>query len=504
MRRVRRLFEEIKEYAESDIYPFHMPGHKRQAVSGLPREWFQSDITEVADFDDLHQPSGVLKDLQLEAAELFGANDTYLLINGSTCGILSAVASSVTRGGKLLMARNCHKSVYHAAMLREVDVSYLYPGMEAGLMISGAVLPEEVEAIMAKDTDIEAVLITSPTYEGIVSDIGAIAKVVHEYNKILIVDEAHGAHFGFHKEFPDSAVHQGADLVIHSLHKTLPAMTQTALLHVNGDRVNRERIRMYLSVFQSSSPSYLLLSSIEGCLEFLSKSGEKELDKLLRLRRSFEDKIKTTTVLYSFGREINPDLRMKVLDPGKIVIATGNSMLTGKKIAHHWRQEFQLEMEMSGPDYLLAITTVMDREEGFRRLASAVWKTEEDLRAGQFLHDEKEKEGLKKLKSMQDKIRVKALMSMAQAVDRESERIPLSASEERISAGFVALYPPGSPILVPGEEITREIITLIHSALDAGYHIQGIGNDRYINAICKKGEKIYEKNQNHLYNRACK
>lgn len=194
-------------------------------------------------------------------------------MNGSTCGILAAISAVTDRQDMILAARNCHKSVYHAAFLQELEMRYLYPGEISESDISDAVSPSAVRTALAQFPECRAVVITSPTYEGIIADIREIARIVHEKDRILIVDEAHGAHLGLVQDMPDNAVRQGADLVIHSLHKTLPSMTQTALLHVNGSRVNRERLRRYLRIYQSSSPSYVLMASMDACILEIKESG---------------------------------------------------------------------------------------------------------------------------------------------------------------------------------------------------------------------------------------
>ena len=231
------LLERLTEYAGSDAYPFHMPGHKRREIDG---------------FDNLHHAEGILKDAMDEAAAIYGTDRSWYLVNGSTCGILSAVFATTENGGKILTARNCHKAVYHAICLNRLEAEYLYPEEITEFGINGGIRAEDVRKALEKDamhcagnsgdvrgkiTKIQAVLITSPTYEGVVSDIRAIADAAHEYGIPLIVDEAHGAHLEYADQchsFPKSALEYGADIVIQSLHKTLPCFTQTAILHVKG------------------------------------------------------------------------------------------------------------------------------------------------------------------------------------------------------------------------------------------------------------------------------
>lgn len=227
------IFDKLKNYSDSDYYAFHMPGHKRNLDLMDGTSPYRIDITEIDGFDDLHHAEGILKEAQERAAEVYHADETHFLVNGSTVGILSAILGTTEKGDSILVARNCHKSVYHAIYLNELDPVYLYPKFDTELGLSTEIDAEDVQKALEEHPKIRAVMIVSPTYDGVVSDIEKIAEIVHEAGCLLIVDEAHGAHFGFDPYFPESANMYGADLVINSLHKTLPALTQTALLHVN-------------------------------------------------------------------------------------------------------------------------------------------------------------------------------------------------------------------------------------------------------------------------------
>ena len=266
------LEQKLNELEQSDIYPFHMPGHKR---AFLPfANPYAIDITEIEGFDNLHHATGILQEAQQKAADLYGAKKTYYLVNGSTCGLLAAISAATRRGDTILMARNCHKAVYHAVELSELKTEYLYPSItKEG--IQGSIHPKDVEEALKRHPKIKAVILTSPTYDGVLSDIRTIAGMVHEKNIPLIVDEAHGAHLGFSENFPASAVSEGADVVIQSFHKTLPSLTQTAVLHRMSERIAPERIRKYLSVYQTSSPSYLLMASIDRCVRILQSRSER-------------------------------------------------------------------------------------------------------------------------------------------------------------------------------------------------------------------------------------
>jgi arginine/lysine/ornithine decarboxylase len=283
------LAQRLRELAASDFYPFHMPGHKRISPDGRWESWYSCDITEISGFDHLHHPEDILLAIGKKAAALYQADESFLLINGSTAGILGAVATvaaGLDKGKKLLIARHSHLSVYHAAYLNDIPLAYIYPCDNAPRPITTA----EVAAILETDPAIGAILLTSPTYEGICHDVAGIAALAHRRGMCLIVDQAHGAHFGFHPDLPENATREGADIVIHSLHKTLPSLTQTALLHTCGDRIDRRTLHRHLRIFQSSSPSYPLMASIERCLDFLDKEGMDKIGQLMEMRQSFIDR----------------------------------------------------------------------------------------------------------------------------------------------------------------------------------------------------------------------
>ncbi len=471
------LIGQLTEYAAGDAYPFHMPGHKRNPESGPLSALYQVDITEIDGFDNLHQPEEVLLKAQKEAANLYGSLETYFLVNGSTCGILSAVSAVAHRGSKLVMARNCHKAVYHAAFLNRLDVEYLYPKLTAkGL--AGGISSEEVEELLLTIADREqcvneelghmvaGIVITSPTYDGISSDVKGIVSVAHKYGIPVIVDQAHGAHFGFHPAFPESAVKEGADLVIHSVHKTLPAPTQTALLHRNGVLTDRELVRKYLRIYQSSSPSYPLMAGIDSCMKFVREEGKERLEKLLQMREAFLQKVEGLQCI---------EVYTGLPEAGKLLCFVKNELMTGQEFYDILRNDYHLQMEMCGGDYVLAILTMMDREEGFDRLAAALWEIDEKL--GEKATGESAREAGTGRKTSYPELphrKPEVFLPLYQAYVRPGKVISLDESAGFVAAEFVNLYPPGIPLLVPGEAIEEEMINSFKKYLENGYTLQGI------------------------------
>jgi len=302
------LYDRLLAYSRAGVTPFHMPGHKR--ALGSMCDPYAIDITEIEGFDNLHHAEGILKECQERAARLWKSRHTYFLVGGSTAGILAGVSAAAWRpeaeGGVLVMSRVCHKSVYHAAAVCGLETRYT-GGLASAEETEEALLELEREGRSAC-----AVVITSPTYEGVVSDVKAIAEVCHRYRVPLIVDEAHGAHFGMHPCFPPSSVSQGADIVIHSVHKTLPALTQTALLHLNSELIQPSQIEFALGVYQTSSPSYVLMASVDNCVRILEESGTELFDLLAA----------NLTEFYGKGEETLRHIRLvRTDDPSKITSA---------------------------------------------------------------------------------------------------------------------------------------------------------------------------------------
>lgn len=324
---MRYLDQALEAYGKSDVYPFHMPGHKRNPLP-FP-EVYGIDITEIDGFDNLHHAEGILKEAQQRAADLYGSAHCYYLVNGSTCGILASICAAVKKRGRILVARNSHKAVYHALFLSELTAEYLYPAVtECG--IQGQITPRQVEDALKKDPETSAVVITSPTYEGVISDIEGIAKVAHVHGIPLIVDSAHGAHLGFGGEFPQNAVRLGADAVIESLHKTLPSFTQTALLHLNSDLISKSRIEKYLGIYETSSPSYILMAGMEVCIRTVKEHGAELFDnyrhELNKFYKNCED-LKRLHVMT--GKDLSKEEAF-AWDDSKIVIFVRDSSKSGE------------------------------------------------------------------------------------------------------------------------------------------------------------------------------
>ncbi|MBD5506590.1 MAG: aminotransferase class V-fold PLP-dependent enzyme [Lachnospiraceae bacterium] len=473
MRAEKSLYQTLAEYSAEDFYPCHMPGHKRNMASGEMADFYRIDITEIDGFDDLHHAEGILRKAQERANRLYGAEETFFLVNGSTCGVLTAILAVTEPGEEILIARNCHKSVYHAAILQSLSVHYYQPQMIQEYDICDGVRAEAIEQLLDQYPGVKAVVITSPTYEGILSDIAGIARVVHKRGKVLIVDEAHGAHLGLAENLPEGAVAQGADLVIHSLHKTLPAMTQTALLHVNGDRVDRERLRRYLTMLQSSSPSYVLMASMDACVRFLEEEGA---GRFVLFQEEYEKFCKKTAKCrrIKIGKmtSVSENYALADWDIGKILISVKNTKLNGKELGDILRERYHLEMEMAADTYALAIMTLMDTQEGWQRLADALCEIDDRIEKESCDRQDIRRITLPQVRS-----------SMAAAFHGPREEISLREATGRIAADFLMLYPPGIPLAAPGEVLDEELIQKIEDSREKGLSLRGVSSEGRIPVV---------------------
>lgn len=498
MRQEELLINRLAAYAGSDMYPFHMPGHKRGMGPGDSftnhgmdsfANPFAVDITEIDGFDNLHHPEGILRDSMKWAADVYGADQTYYLVNGSTSGILAAVCGAVPRGGRILVSRNCHKSVYNGICLNQLNASYVYPQEIEGLGIQGGITAEDVDRMLKRYMDTQAVLIVCPTYDGIVSDIESIARIVHRAGLPLIVDEAHGAHFRYDPMFPASALDLGADVVIQSVHKTLPSLTQTALLHIKCNRpdggcyADRDRIDRYIHMVQSSSPSYVFMASIENSIYQMERMDMtlygKRLHKLRqRLGQMRHLRLADTGLIGQAG--------ISDLDISKIVVSARGTYLpsgdnkdtafTGTMLDQILRREYHLEMEMCGADYVTAITTAMDSGEGMERLGDALTGIDGRLTdCGMTGNAEAgcKPGGQSSSQGSVYSMRCDTAMSMGEAMEKNMKPIDLERSAGCISGEFVYIYPPGIPIVAPGEWISRPILDVILEYRDKGLPVQG-------------------------------
>ena len=467
-----------------------MPGHKRRVLP-FPNP-YTIDITEIDGFDNLHHAEGLIREAEERAAKLYGADRSYYLVNGSTCGLLAAICAAARRGDKVLAARNCHKAVYHAISMQGLSVEFLYPAITRG-DLQGQITAAQVEEALTKHPDIAVVILTSPTYEGIVSDVAAIAACCHAHGAALIVDEAHGAHFGFGAGFPENAVRLGADAVIMSLHKTLPSFTQTALLHCNGTRIDPGRVARYLGVYETSSPSYLFMAGMDACIDLIREQGAELFAEYRRRLDAFYRDTADLAQLHVMRREDLCKEEAYDWDDSKLIIYAG--AMGGEALHQELLGHYHLQMEMVSADYVLGMTSLMDTDEGMRRLVTALHEidekngrldaalretAEENGRLNAALRETDEKNG--RLNAAEAGFTARMYrenprrMQIYQALDLPYREVSLDEAVGKMAADYVYLYPPGIPLIVPGEVITEEFIRHIRECRERKLNVEGQGN----------------------------
>lgn len=424
--------------------PMHMPGHKRNTALAdyLKALRADLDITEIDGFDDLHAPEGVLLDGMRRAARLWGADESRFLVNGATCGLLAAVYALAADGGRAIVARNCHKSVYHALELTGVEPVFVMPDVDAETGVCGRIPPEDVQRALEEAPNARFVLVTSPTYEGVISDIAAICRGAHERNVPVIVDEAHGAHLGLCDEaFPTDAMRMGADISVKSVHKTLPSLTQTAILLARHERVDMAALDHALDIFETSSPSYLLMASIDGCVSLMERRGAEILTSWRQALDEFYE-----------GAAALSNLRVHRQDePSKLVIDTTQAGITGFELSRRLREE-NVELEMASLRYAVAMTGAGDTRETLRKFLNALKTVDRALSAppvppAPALSAQPASASLPVLP------RPVRVLPPKMALHAPSENVPAREAVGRVSACYAWAYPPGVPMLVPGERV---------------------------------------------------
>lgn len=505
------IYNKLKELDSEKRIPFHMPGHKRtdlEAFFGIEK----MDITEITDYDNLHEPEGIIRESMDLMKDIFGSEESWYLVGGSTLGILVAISSVCRQGDKILIGRNCHKAVYNCIRLLQLEAVYCYADISEEYDVCVDMKPEKVREKLKENPDIKAVVVTSPTYEGVVSDIAAIKEVIRPYDIPLIVDEAHGAHFIFHEYFPASATERGADLVIQSTHKTLPSFTQTAVLHLCSDLISKEQVEEMLDIYETSSPSYLLMASAEYGIMYM-KENEGQLteyvDNLINFRKKCEQ-LKKIELLSQ------KKLQCFAYDNGKLVFSVKKAGINGKELFSLLYKKYHIELEMENLTYGIAMTSVCDSKENFDKLWKAILEIDEmcvercvkkrfseyeNFGNSKFLAktdrkqsrkenikkyadgDNNEKQSENKESSNQKNIfegNNPKILESWQCRGKEIETVELKKAIGRVSAKYVMIYPPGIPILVPGEKILQETVENISQYLYNGYNVLGLSEEKCI------------------------
>jgi arginine decarboxylase len=472
------LVDRLQTCADRATAPFHTPGHKKGVGAGAAiahlfgNAVFRADLPELPELDNLFAPQDVIQAAQELAADAFGADRTWFLTNGSTAGILAAILATCGPGEKIILPRNIHLSAINGLILSGAVPIFLQPEYDAARDIAHGLTPAAVAQALAQHPDTKAVLLVSPTYYGACADIAAIAQLTHQYQIPLLVDEAHGAHFAFHPDLPPSALAAGADLAVQSTHKTLSALTQAAMVHVQGDRIDRDRLSQALQCVQSTSPSYLLLASLDAARQQLATQGSVLLTETLRLAAWGRSQLATLPGLVTL--QLTPAITpgWVALDPTRLTVTVSPLGVTGFTADEILHQRCGVTAELPTRQHLTFIISLGNTQADLERLVAG-FKTLVTIAATM---DQSPAGFAAPLPALPLPL---APLTPRATYFAPTETVPIARASQRISAELVCPYPPGIPVLMPGEVVTVEAIAQLQAILTAGGHLSGCADTRF-------------------------
>lgn len=464
------LLQTLRELRDRPHAPFYVPGHKRgQGIHPalaelLGEQVFRVDLPELPELDNLFAPEGVIREAQSLAAQTFGADHTWFLANGSTSGVEAMVLATCRPGDKLILPRNCHQSAIAALILSGAVPVFVTPDVDPHWGIAHGVPPERIAEALQAHPDAKAVLLVSPTYYGVCSDVQAIAHLAHQHHIPLLVDEAHGAHFAFHPALPTPALAAGADLVVQSTHKTLGALTQAAMLHAKGERVSPERVQKALSLVQSTSPSYLLLASLDAARLQMAESGFALMEQTLALAQMARDRLSSIpniNVLDVPDLPLQEGSHLNPLDRTRLTVNVRDLGLTGFEADEILHEQHHVTCELPGLYTLTFVLTPGTTEPDIHQLIQALQALPSRPSAALLPH------------SPAPLPPCPLSLTPRDAFFADTELIPAGEAPGRITADLICPYPPGIPVLIPGEVVTEEAIAYLHQIQSSGGILTG-------------------------------
>ena len=472
-------FQALLDYVDAGVIPFHTPGHKQGiGMDRAFREFIGDnicaiDLTPMPGIDDLLQPTESIKEAQELAADAYGADRTYFLINGSTSGNQCMMMTAVNPGEKIAVPRNSHKSMLGGLVMSGAFPVYMQPEVDESLHMDHCVTVETVERTLREHPDLAAVYVVSPTYYGVAADLESIARVVHDAGKVLLVDEAWGPHFHFHPALPVSATRAGADLCINSTHKMLSAFSQCAMLHQTGPRVRIDRLESVLKMFLSTSPNLPMVASLDVARKQMAVDGPALLSRAIALAERTRERLNAIPGVYCFGEELQGRPGIFDLDPTKVTVTVKNLGYTGYEASEILRRRYNVQVELADLFNVVALFTIGTSEAAADRFVEGVSELAREDRAIDIFSpsgilERRVKTGSYKLPKIPP-----MRMLPREAFLAPAESVRFKASAGRICAETISPYPPGIPVIAPGEEITPEIIDYLSLELKAGVRMQG-------------------------------
>lgn len=468
------LFSGLVEHAKRNPIQFHIPGHKKGA--GIDPEFrnfigdnaLSIDLINIGPLDDLHAPKGMIKQAQDLAAEAFGADRTFFSVQGTSGAIMAMIMAVCGPEDKIIVPRNVHKSVMSAVVFSGAIPVFIHPEIDEELGISHGITPEAVGRALEQHPDAKGVLVINPTYFGISADLKKIVEIAHSHNVPVLVDEAHGVHIHFHDELPLSAMQAGADMAATSVHKLGGSMTQSSILNVKEGLVSAKHVQSILSMLTTTSTSYLLLASLDVARKRLATEGRELINKTIKLAQSIRQRINEIDHLNCVGEEILGSNSTFDYDPTKLIISVKDLGLTGYEVEKWLRDKHNIEVEMSDLYNILCLITIGDTENEANILVNALKDLADEC--------EHRVDKVEPLQVLLPDIPILAL-TPRDAFYSDTEVIPFEDSEGRIIAEFIMVYPPGIPIFIPGEIITKENLHYIRKNLEVGLPVQGPEDD---------------------------
>lgn len=457
------IINKLNDIVDEDLISFHVPGHKlgkiynRLGYTSIIEKIYKMDTTEIIETDNLHSPDGIIKESQKRASKAFKSDKTYYLVNGTTCGIQASIMTVCSPKDKLIVNRDCHQSVINGCILGDVKPIYINSNINKKNNIIEGINIDEVINVIDSNLDARAILLTYPTYYGCTYDLKAICDYAHNRNMIVIVDEAHGAHLGLSDKLPKTSLEQGADIVIQSTHKTLPSFTQSSMLHINGNRVDNNKLEMNLRIMQSSSPSYSLMSSLELAVDIYINNGKELMKELLVNIDNFKDSIKDNIPI-----DIYNDY-----DKTKIFIESKKLGLTGYKLEEILRYKYNIQVELSNYYGVLLICTIGNVSSDFELLKKSLIDIYDKYNKDIFLEEV--------IYPRDIPIQV---LTPREAFYKPKKSVKIYDSIGMISGEYIIPYPPGISLLSPGEIISKDIIDYVVYCNQNGMSVSGMKDSK--------------------------
>ncbi|WP_195940840.1 aminotransferase class I/II-fold pyridoxal phosphate-dependent enzyme [Romboutsia sp. 1001713B170131_170501_G6] len=452
------IINQLREIVETNLISFHVPGHKlgkiydKLGYSDIVKNIYKMDTTEIPGTDNLHSPEGIIKKSQERASKVFKSDVTYYLVNGSTCGIQGAIMALCNPKDKIIVNRDCHQSVINSCILADIEPIYILSKIDKETNIQEGIHIEEAKKIIDNNLGAKAILLTYPTYYGRTFDLKEICDYAHKHKIAVIVDEAHGAHLGLSDRLPKTALEEGADIVIQSTHKTLPSFTQSSMIHIKGDRVDRQKLSTMLRIIESSSPSYMLMSSLELAVDIYETKGNELMEELLDNIEKFKEKNKNTSFdIY------NED------DKTKLFLSSKKLGMTGYELEDLLREKYNIQVELANYYGVLLICTIGNTKEDLDRLSEALEDMSNRYKRDSYI------ECLEYPVVIPEKV-----LNPREAFYKNKKSVKIYESIGQICAEYVIPYPPGVSLLSPGEVITKEIIDYVILCHKKGMNINGI------------------------------